>query len=264
MFKSHPFFTAAVLGISLSGLSACGGSSTTPSTTTNTSNDNSTGPRFSESVQSTPGQCPTSNVSITLCDPSAGTFSSISTHPFFPFAVGNQWIMSEDDEGTTVRLEIAVLDQTEMVNGVETRAIQTDEFEDDELIERATQYYAQAPDGSVCFFGEDALVADDNGDLVEDESWRAGEDSNLASLQMPASADLGQTFYQEFAPGISEALGEVVALGDSITTQAGTYTDTLSLLATDPLDDCADVENKDYARGIGLIYDDGMALVSFQ
>jgi len=76
------------------------------------------------------GSCPETNTSIQACDPvTGGPFSLDGANEFFPLVVGNESVLEGadvDDEGEEVeiRIESTVLDETEMVAGVETRVVE--------------------------------------------------------------------------------------------------------------------------------------------
>ena len=58
---------------------------------------------------------------IAVCDPSRGPFTPNINNPYFPLVVGTRLVFVGDDEGTAVRLEITILDQTVVVAGVTTQ-----------------------------------------------------------------------------------------------------------------------------------------------
>ena len=78
---------------------------------------------------------------------------------------------------------------------------------------------------------------------------------------MPASPRIGDVFRQEVAPGVAEDRAEVNALGQATEVTAGTFTDTLTLFETNPLD--GDSDTIVYARGIGIIVDGPARLSSY-
>ncbi|MEQ9618925.1 MAG: hypothetical protein RIG61_07095 [Deltaproteobacteria bacterium] len=209
------------------------------------------------------GPCPETNTSIAVCDPDAGPFSLVIDNGFFPLVVGTETVLEgEDDEGTELRIEITVLDETEVVAGVTTRVVEEAEFEDGEVVEISRNFYAQAPDGTVCYFGEDVDDFEDGVVVSHDGEWRAGEDGNLPGIIMPADPQVGDIFQQEAAPGIAEDQAEVVALGEVIDVPAGIFSDTVSTLDCNPLEDGA-MDEKVYVFGIGLAIDEDAELTEF-
>ena len=209
------------------------------------------------------GSCPETNLSIAVCDPSAGPFSLIIDNPFFPLVVGDELVLEgEDDEGTFLEIIITVLDETEVVAGITTRVVEEAEFEDGEIVEISRNFFAQAPDGTVCYFGEDVDDFEDGIIVGHDGEWRAGENGNLPGIIMPANPQVGQIFQQEAAPGVAEDQAEIVAFGETIMVPAGEFSDTLTSLDCNPNEKGA-TDEKVYIRNIGLAIDEDAELVSF-
>lgn len=223
------------------------------------------------------GVCPATTLSIEVCDPeTGGPFSLVIDNGFFPAVVGSQSVLEGvNDEGTEIRIEINVLDETEVVAGIETRVVEEVEFEDGVLIEVSRNFFAQASDGTVCYFGEDLDECPDGLEQVGDEflcngeepshegAWRAGENGNVPGIITPANPRVGDVFRQEGAPGIAEDQAEVLALGEPIEVPAGDFGDTLTTEDCNPLEGGAR-DLKVYVRGIGLAIDEDAELVSFE
>lgn len=199
----------------------------------------------------------TEALDIAVCDPTAGPFSLEIDNTYLPLAVGQVSVLEGADDDAFVRLEITVLDETEIVAGVTTRVVQEREFEDGELTGLTHSFIAQAPDGTVCFFGEDVDEFED-GELIGHEGqWRAGEGENLPGIIMPGDPEVGQTYTEAFAPGIVEDVTEIKSIGGRVTVPAGTFDDVLRSVIVDE-------EERSYAPGVGLILDDSViALISF-
>ena len=168
----------------------------------------------------------------------------------------------EDDEGAFLEIIITVLDETEVVAGVTTRVVEEEELEDGEVVEISRNFYAQAKDGTVCYFGEDVDDFEDGMLVGHGGEWRAGENGNLPGIIMLANPQVGDIYAQEVAPGIAEDQAEVVLLGETITVPVGTFSDTLTTLDCNPMENGA-IDEKVYIRGIGLAIDEDAELVSF-
>jgi len=209
------------------------------------------------------GGCPETNLSISVCDPSAGPFSLLINNPFFPLFVGDELVLEgEDDDGTFLEIIITVLDETEIVAGVTTRVVEEAESEDGEIVEISRNFFAQAPDGTVCYFGEDVDDYEDGEIVGHEGEWRAGENGNLPGIIMPGNPQVGQIFQQESAPGIAEDQAEIVAMGETIDVPAGEFSDTLTTLDCNPMENGA-IDEKVYVEDIGLAIDEDAELVSF-
>jgi len=209
------------------------------------------------------GGCPETNTSITVCDPDTGVFSLTIDNGFFPLVVGDELVLEgEDDEGTFLEIIITVLDETEVVAGVTTRVVEEAEFEDGEMVEVSRNFYAQAQDGTVCYFGEDVDDFEDGMLVGHGGAWRAGEDGNLPGIIMPGNPTVGMVYSQEVAPGVAEDQAEILLFGETIDVPAGEFSDTLTTLDCNPQENGA-TDEKVYIRGIGLAIDEDAELVSF-
>jgi hypothetical protein len=195
---------------------------------------------------------------IAVCAPQAGPFSLTIDNPFSPMPVGQRLILEGEEDGVPVRVEITVLDETEEVAGVTTRVVEERDFEDDELIEIFRNFLAQAPDGTVCYYGEDVDIFEDGQVISHQGQWRAGEGNNQAGILMPAEPAVGQVFAIEGAPGIAEDRAEIIAIGEAVTVPAGMFDNTLRLVERNPLD--GDEGEKVFANGTGLIVDEAAEL----
>lgn len=202
------------------------------------------------------GSCPTTNVSLELCDPDLVTFSLSIDNEFFPLVVGNRYTY----EGGNGRLVITVLDETEEIGDVTARVVEEREFENDELIEVSRNFFAQASNGAVCYFGEtvenyqNGVVINTNG------SWQADEGENAPGIFMPPDPTVGMIFSQEVAPDVAEDLAEIKATDETVEVPAGTFTDTLTVEDCNPLEGGRD--DKFYGADTGLLVDEKLELSS--
>ena len=206
--------------------------------------------------------CPDLNVDTAVCDPDAGPSSLVIDNAFFPLVVGTKLVLEGEEDGEPIRVEITVLNETEEVAGVTTRVVEEREFEDGELVEVSRNFFAQAPDGTVCYFGEDVDDYEDGQIVSHEGAWRAGEDGNLPGIIMPANPQIGQVYQQEDAPDLAEDQAQVIDLGEPIDVPAGAFDDTVTMEDCNPLEDGV-TDEKVYVRGIGLAIDEVLELISF-
>jgi hypothetical protein len=191
-----------------------------------------------------------------VCDPSE-TFTTVIDNPYLPLPPGRRIEL----QGNGLLVRITVLDETETVAGVDTRVVEEYEAADGRVLEISRNYFAQAQDGTVCYFGEEVDIYDENGDVTSHAgAWRAGG-GNAPGIFMPSSPQVGQAFHQEIAPGVAEDQAKVVALGERTQVPAGTFEDTVTMLDRNPLDGSEDT--KVYARDIGLIVDEAVLMTRF-
>jgi hypothetical protein len=202
----------------------------------------------------------TENLDISVCDPAHGPFTLEIDNPYFPLVTGSQLVLEGEDGGALVRLEVTVLDQTETVAGVETRVVEERETEDGALVEVSRNFFTQASDGTVCYYGEDVDIYEGGAIVGHEGQWRAGVNGALPGIFMPAIPAVDQAFRQEVAPGVAEDRVVVTAAGESVTVPAGTFTPTVRFRETTPLEPGA-VSNKVFASGVGPIVDDVVQLI---
>src|SRR5262245_291991 len=100
------------------------------------------------------------------------------TNPFFPFQVGGTKLYTGRKQGkATAGLDL-YLDATRTFRvgdaEVATRVLQESAFEDGQLVEISRNYFAQADDGTIYYFGEVVDIYE-NGTVVDHEgSWLVG------------------------------------------------------------------------------------------
>lgn len=205
-----------------------------------------------------------------VCAPDAGGFTLASNNPYFPLAVGQtSWLEGEED-GEDIFVRIEVLDATEMVAGVQTRVVEEREWEggltDDDLVEVSWNYFVEAADGTVCYFGEDVDDYEDGEVVGHEGAWRAGEPSavpgllNAPGIIMPAHPKPGIMFQMEDAPEIAEDEGLLVGVGP-VEVLGERVTDAIRLRELNPLE--GDKGYKVFAPGIGMVVDEELELVAF-
>lgn len=197
---------------------------------------------------------------LAVCAPHNGPFSLVIDNPYLPLTVGAFREVGGLEAGVDpARYEATVLDETKEILGIATRVVMIRAFEgageEEQLVEVAREFYAQAPDGTVCVFGEEEDVYED-GVVIDSDGWEAGEDGLWAGIAMPGSVSVGLTFTRGIFPPDIET-GEVTEVGVSVTTPAGTFDDTITILEEGP-------SIKKFARGIGEIFDDGLELLSYE
>jgi hypothetical protein len=195
-------------------------------------------------------------LSVAVCSPSAGGFTIQSTNPYFPMDVGRQSILTGESDGEPTVLQITVLNQTRVMGGVTTRIIEEREFVDDELFEISWNYFAQAADGTICYYGEDVDIFED-GEISHEGAWCADHPGNAAGIFMPADPRPGMKFQIEVAPGVAEDEGKIVGIGP-IEVPFDRFTETIRIREFNPLDGGKDF--KFHAAEFGIIIDGDLLL----
>jgi hypothetical protein len=190
-------------------------------------------------------------------------FVSTGRNPYFILEPGHELVLEGNDDGEIVRLVITVLDETKMVDGVETRVVREKEWIDGELYEVSLNYFAICKQtNSVFYFGERVNFYE-NGQVVNhDGSWEAGVNGARPGIIMPGTLLIGARYYQEVAPDIALDRAEIRRLDAVVSTPFATFQNCLLTRETTPLEPDA-VEFKQYAPGVGLIQDGPIELTGF-
>ena len=207
-------------------------------------------------------QCYEPTLSLSLCDPAAVTFSLASTNAYYPLLVGSRVVLEGEDDGAQIRIEREVLADTEVVARVETHVLEHREYVDGALYEVARNFYVEAADGTVCYFGEDVDFYEGGAVANHDGTWRAGQDGAKPGIIMPATPAAGQAYFQESAPGEAIDQGQVEGYA-AMNIGGQDYDAVLTVLDINPLDGCDEPEPKRYVPGIGEVGDVAVVLMEF-
>ncbi len=192
------------------------------------------------------------------------SFSSLGRHPYFILVPGYQLTLEGKEEGERVRLTIAVLDETKVIDGVETRVVEEREFRDGELVEISRNYFAICTQtNSVFYFGEDVELYEQGAIKSRRGSWRAGLNGAHAGLFMPGIVLLGARYFQEVAPGLAMDRAEIESVTEVLETPVGRFTHVLEIEESTPLEPGVE-EIKFYAPGVGLVKDGPLEVVAIQ
>ena len=189
-------------------------------------------------------------------------FSSTGRNPYFVLEPGFRIVLEGEEEGVVKRVVITVLDETKVVDGVETRVVRERETEDGELVEISRNYFAICNrDNSVLYFGEDVDIYEDGVVVSHDGSWLAGVNGARPGIIMPGTVLVGARYFQEVAPGVAEDRAEISSVTAVVQTPAGTFEHCVRTRETTPLE--PGVSLKWYAPRIGLVRDGELRLVEF-
>jgi hypothetical protein len=127
------------------------------------------------------------------------------TNPLHPTTEVTQVIMGGHVEGKPFRTEVTLLPETKPIewggNTVETAVIQYVAYLDGRIHEVALDWYAQADDGAVWYFGEDVFNYEDGKVADTEGTWIAGDETPAAMI-MPAKPAVGNVYRPENAPEV--------------------------------------------------------------
>ena len=187
-----------------------------------------------------------------------GELTSTGRNPYFVLEPGYRLTLEHGDE----RLVITVLDETKVVDGVETRVVEERESKRDALVEVSRNYYAISKrTNSVYYFGEDTDIYKNGKVAAHEGSWLAGVNGARFGLMMPGTPLLGGRYYEEIAPGVAMDRGQIISTNGTLQVPAGNFTNVLRIEETTPLER-GEREFKLYAPGVGLLQDESLRLVA--
>jgi Ca2+-binding RTX toxin-like protein len=158
-------------------------------------------------------------------------------------------------------IRIAVPFQTENIAGVTAQVVRETDWQNGFLREDTFDWFAQDKDGNVWYLGEATtdFEYDDNGNFIgtnNEGAWRAEVNGALPGYIMPANPQVGDNYYQEFAPN-DAALDQatVISRNRTLSTELGTFGNVLQTLEFSELSPGA-FDYKYYAPGIGFVLDE--------
>jgi hypothetical protein len=158
---------------------------------------------------------------------------------------------------------LTVLDETRIIDGVETRVVEDRELKNGRLVELTRDYYAiDAQTGDVYYFGEEVDVYKDGKVIGHEGSWLSGVKGARFGLMMPAKPRVGLKAYQELAPGVGMDRFEIVSDQEKVVTPAGAFEHCVHVVESSPLEKRLH-DHKWYAAGVGPVKDAEMVLVQY-
>jgi hypothetical protein len=183
--------------------------------------------------------------------------STTGRNPYFILEPGYQLVFEAGKE----RLVITVLDETKLVDGVETRVVEERETKDGKLVEVSRNYFAiSRRTNDVFYFGEDVDIYKNEKVASHSGAWLSGVKGAKFGLMMPGEVRLKARHYQEIAPKVAMDRAEIVSLSENVKTPAGEFRNCLKVEETTPLEPGVK-EYKYYAAGVGLVQDGSLKLV---
>src|SRR5215831_4697994 len=153
-------------------------------------------------------------------DTDPAQLSSTGRNPYFILEPGYHLVL---EQGAS-RLLVTVLDETKVVQGVETRAVEERETWKGQPTELSRNYLAiHKQTHDLLQFGEDVSNYRNGKVVSKAGSWVAGVGKARAGMVLPGEPRVGRRFYEEQAPGITMDRAEIVTLTTTQKTPAGTF-----------------------------------------
>ena len=178
-------------------------------------------------------------------------------NPYFPLVPGTTMKFLVKDGIRTAENTVEVTHDTKTIGGVKCVTVHDTVSESGAVTEDTYDWYAQADDGTVWYFGEDTKEFKSSGQIDTKVSWEAGVNGAQAGITMPGVAKPGEPYRQEYVAGKAEDIGQVVALGESVTVPAGTFADVVQTKEWSTLESGS--EKKWYAPGAGVVREESTA-----
>jgi len=144
-------------------------------------------------------------------DPAAfdDDFTSLTRpNPYFPLGIGHRWEYHSGEEVNTVE----VVDETKLIDDVTCIVVRDQVTTAGDLTENTDDWYAQAKDGNVWYFGEQTQTLESfDGDnprkpeLVSiDGSFKAERDGDKPGIIFRAAPAVGEAYVEESSLGNAE------------------------------------------------------------
>lgn len=178
------------------------------------------------------------------------------TNPLFPISDLQSVVFSGKVEGKPFHTETTLLPQMRVIElsdgqRIETRVSQYFAYLDGRIEEVALDYYAQADDGAVWYFGEDVHDYGKEGLIdANSGSWLAGKEGP-AQMIMPGDPKVGDVFRAENIPGLAFEEVTVKKVDKTVDGPTGSVE---SALVGQELHDDGTYSDKVFAPGYGEFY----------
>jgi hypothetical protein len=186
-------------------------------------------------------------------DPANFPTSTQITNKYFPLKQGMTDVYDGTRDGVAHHTEKVVTNETKVILGVTCIVIRDTVTANGGLVEQTVDWYAQAANGDVWYFGEDTKEFTNGVVSSTHGSWEAGVDNAQPGIVMEANPKVGDSYHQEFRPGEAEDMAKVLQLDATKQVPGGSFTNVIVTEDTDPLNPDK-TDEKSYASGVGLIY----------
>src|SRR5258705_6687719 len=147
-------------------------------------------------------------------------FQTKVDNPYYPLVPGTVLKYSEKSDGETLENIITVTSDTKMIVGVKCVVVHDVVMANGKVKEDTYDWLAQHKDGTVWYFGEDTTEFKPGHVKTTVGSWEAGVNGAQPGVIMPAKPKPGEPYRQEYGLGVAEDMGQIVAIGESVTVPA--------------------------------------------
>jgi hypothetical protein len=178
-------------------------------------------------------------------------FQATIDNPYYPLVPGTTYVYVETARGERSESEIVVTHETKQIMGVECVVVHDVVTANGAVAEETDTWIAQDKRGNVWSFGEATQEISAGGAVSTFGSWEAGIDGAQPGILMPANPMPGEPYRQSYQLGVAEDMGQVVALGESVTVPAGAFSDCVRTEEWSELESGS--AKKWYAKGVGAV-----------
>jgi len=213
-----------------------------------------------------PGAAMARTVSIPF---SASNFSDPLNidNSYFPLVAGTTYTFEADTKDGCEVDVFAVTYDTRVIDGVTTRVVHDQVFDGDTcttdpsaLTENTFDHFAQDDSDNVWYFGEDTFDCEGADNCTPGEGgWIAGVNGAVPGIAFLAQPRSGDTYRQEFSPGVAEDQATVTAVGVTARPKRAdayqsSYADCIVTKEFTVLEIGA-IGSKTYCPGVGVVID---------
>lgn len=178
-------------------------------------------------------------------------FQEAVDNPYYPLVPGTVLKYVETEKGEVSENEITVTHDTKTIMGVKCVVVHDVVTKHGRLAEDTYDWIAQDKNGTVWYFGENTKEITAGGLVSTLGSWEAGVKGAQPGILMPGQPKPGAPYRQEYGRGEAEDMGQIVALNETVTVPAGTFTGCVKTKDWSLLE--SGNEFKWYAKGVGVV-----------
>jgi hypothetical protein len=179
-------------------------------------------------------------------------FTNHVANRYFPLVAGKTLHYRGVRDGKPTEHAFKVTRDTKVVMGVRCAVISDVVTQNQSLVEKTTDWYAQDAAGNVWYFGEDTAEYQNGVVTSTAGTWEAGVDKAQPGIVMPAVPKVGDAFRQEYRPGVALDEAKILSVNAAVRVPAGTFPRTVVTFDKNPLDP-SKKERKWYAPGVGFV-----------
>jgi len=180
-------------------------------------------------------------------------FVSVIDNLYLTLKPGVVWVYAgKDDHRKSTRIEEEVTSHTKLILGVATTVVKKRVWQQNELVNEASEWYAQDKDGNVWSFGKESKKMKNGGIIDTTNSWEAGRNGAKPGIVMKAYPRVGEAYRQEFVYGKAENMGQVLSNSQTIKIGLGEYKNCLQIQSWTRLEPAL-VEYRFYSKEVGNV-----------